>query len=91
MSWGYIQYKIGRKHEGIMCVISASYYCRKVDEIKPFLEESVNIISLYLSENSIRELIVQDEEFWIVFSAKINKMNSNLSDTLAIINQDTAT
>ena len=28
LSWGYIQYRIGRKHEGIMCVIAASYYCR---------------------------------------------------------------
>lgn len=90
LSWGYNQYRIGRKHEGIMCIIAASYYCRKTNEIKPFLEEGINIISLYLSENDcIREKFVQDLEFWNDFSNKINTLNSNLSQILSLINQDT--
>lgn len=91
LSWGYNQYRIGRKHEGIMCIIAASYYCRKANEIEPFLEEGINIISLYLSENGIRELVIQDEDFWKNFSSKINDMNSNMADNLAFIFQDTTT
>lgn len=85
MSWGYSQYRIGRKHEGILCILASIKYCELSGEITPFIEEGVNIISRFFSDcDCISGQIKQDEEMWITISNSIYCFNPNMKKILNI-------
>lgn len=52
MAWANSQFRIGREIEGIICVMSCIVHIENIDEIYPILEEGLNIIGRFFSDNS---------------------------------------
>lgn len=83
LSWGYSQYRIGRKHEGILCVLASLKYCSLSNEVIPFLEEGVNIIGRFLVDcDCIKEEVVNDKELWLGLSESIKHYNPSMNNLL---------
>lgn len=59
LAWGNSQYRIGRQVEGIACVISVFHLAKILSEFYPFVEEGVNIIIRFISEN--KDIISKSE------------------------------
>ncbi len=51
MAWANSQFRIGRKIEGIICVMSCIKYIAKAKEVYPILEEGLNIIGRFFSDD----------------------------------------
>lgn len=90
LSWGYSQYRIGRKHEGILCVLASMKYCILSNEIIPFLEEGVNIIGRFLVDcDCIKEEVDNDKELWLGLSESIKHYNSSMNNLLMVFFNNT--
>jgi len=83
LAWGYSQYRLGRHVEGIFCIIASIEYSDLSNEILPFLEEGVNIISRYLSDNMSTSFLA-DIEFWLSFSKSVGGYNENLKQFILL-------
>ena len=84
LSWGNSQYRVGRHTEGILCVIASIKYCMESNEMIPFLEEGITIISRFLSDE-MRTDVMRDKESWSKISKKFLKYNKNLDTMISII------
>lgn len=85
LSWGYSQYRIGRKDEGILCVLASMKYCILSNEIIPFLEEGVNIIGRFLVDcDCIKEEICKEIELWIGLSESLKHYNPSMNKLLML-------
>ncbi|HBG6419227.1 TPA: hypothetical protein P1J53_000882 [Clostridioides difficile] len=51
MSWANSQFRMGREIEGIICVISCIKNIDNIKEIYPILEEGLNLVGRFFSEN----------------------------------------
>lgn len=85
IAWGNSQYRLGREVEGIICVISASQLAGELNEYLPLVEEGVNIIARFLSDN--RVLINEGNNIWIKeFSESLSEHNTSLNHMSYFIN-----
>lgn len=76
LSWGYSQYRIGRHTEGILCIISLVDFCTNSSEVLPFLEEGLNIISRFITDD-VQEEFKKQYSKWSIITDKLGKYNEN--------------
>ncbi|MFA9464397.1 MAG: CHAT domain-containing protein [Velocimicrobium sp.] len=89
LAWGYSQYRLGRHVEGIFCIIASLELNDLCNEIVPFLEEGLNIVSRYLSDNMIISTsISQDVEFWQKIGESVGHYNDNLKQLTLLTKGD---
>ncbi|MBE5990762.1 MAG: CHAT domain-containing protein [Paenibacillaceae bacterium] len=83
LAWGYSQYRLGRHVEGIFCIIASIEYSYLSNEIIPFLEEGVNIVSRYLSDNDSISFLA-DIDFWQSLGKAVGRYNENLKQFILL-------
>ncbi|MGG3887818.1 tetratricopeptide repeat protein [Metabacillus fastidiosus] len=86
IAWANSQYRIGRIAEGTICLISALKFHNQyeLNEFYPILEEAVNLISRFISDNL--ELIeASDINLLVDFANKISEYNPGLKETLEVL------
>lgn len=84
LAWGNSQYRIGRHTEGILCVIASIKYCIQSNEMVPFLEEGLNIICRFLSDE-MNSGVSNNKECWDIVMKKFEKYNLNFGKMISII------
>lgn len=85
LAWGYSQYRLGRHVEGIYCIIASLELNDLCNEIVPFLEEGLNIVSRYLSDNVINATYIsQDIDFWKKIGESVGHYNDNLRQLILL-------
>lgn len=87
LSWGYSQYRLGRHSEGVLCIISSIEYCLSSNELIPFLEEGINIISRFIADD-IKNNITADLAFWEDIINKVDAYNENLKIAILMDDKD---
>ncbi|OSB09888.1 tetratricopeptide repeat protein [Clostridium botulinum] len=88
MAWANSQFRIGRKIEGIICVISCIKYTiksKKSKEIYPVLEEGLNLVGRFFFDNFT---IVEnkDKEYVCNILQSLSLYNNNLKVLASFIN-----
>lgn len=84
-AWGNSQYRIGREVEGIACIISTLQLAQQLNEFVPFVEEGVNIVARFLSDN--KKIINKDDKYLINnFVNSFNSYNNSIGHVLHFIN-----
>ena len=80
ISWGYSQYRLGRKTEGILCITAAIDLCIDTNEVIPLLEDGLNIVSRFIYDEVSKqfESDLRDWEDIINFFKKYNENMLNL-------------
>lgn len=85
MAWANSQFRIGRKIEGIICVISCIKYTVKAKEIYPVLEEGLNIIGRFFLDN-LDMVENKDKERVFSIMQSLSLYNKNLEVSALFIN-----
>jgi len=86
LSWGYSQYRLGRHTEGVLCIISSIGVV--TDEILPFLEEGINIVSRFITDDLATNVVSPDWNFWEKISDDLGDLNVNLKHFLSMENSE---
>lgn len=80
-AWANSQFRSGRHVEAIACIIAAIEYSIESDEIVPLIEEGLNLIGRYISED-VSELAKNDSKFWNQIKNDIGTYNKFFNDVL---------
>lgn len=81
LAWGYSEYRIGRKVEGIMCIIASLNYAEISNEVLPFFEEGMNTISIFIGE-LLKEQDKYEKSIWKSLSDDIYPINPNMKNII---------
>lgn len=86
LAWGNSQYRLGRQVEGIACIISSFQFAIELNEVYPFLEEGVNIIVRFLSDNN---KLIRDADKNLInsFIDKVTQYNDSVKPLYCFINE----
>jgi hypothetical protein len=85
IAWGNSQYRIGREVEGVACIISAIKLAEKLEEFYPLVEDGINIVVRFISDNKklIPQKSIQDLN---IFYDSLKKYSMTLDETWHFIN-----
>lgn len=86
LSWGVAQYKNGKEIEGITCIVSTIEHFIEIEEIVPFLEDSLGILNIWIQNN--KGLFSNDEfNFFIQFFKRLTPQNANQNEVYEYISR----
>lgn len=83
MAWGNAQYRLGNHIEGIACVIESISMLIEISEIRPVLEDGLNIISRYIGDYIGLYTDIEKKKLAEYIQVLISK---NANDSLVAVN-----